>query len=294
MFFRKSDNLLDSYREAKGLWYLKGGMYSFIQILEKYIRDNGGTIKCNTICEKFLMEGDSIKGIKTEKGCVYGDIFVCNSDYSFSIQNFIEREHDKQDNKINQNRNFKYSCSVFMAYLGLKKKYKSLEVHNMYIGPNFKKNIQAAFKRKIPLEPSLYIYCPSKIDDTMAPEGKDAINVMIRVPNTFHTKIIWNKAQIKKMRDRLMQALQKIEGFEDINNNIEFEKYLTPKDLEEKFNCSYGNAFGISHNLTKTAFLRPQIKSQQFNNLYLIGDSVHPGSGVSLVLLGSKLLCEYL
>lgn len=92
----------------------------------------------------------------------------------------------------------------------------------------------------------------------------------------------------------MIQTLQKVNGLEDINENIEFESYLTPKDVEAKFNSLYGNAFGISHNLTQTAFLRPQIKFKDFNNLYFIGDSVHPGTGVSLVLLGSKLLCEYL
>lgn len=64
-------------------------------------------------------------------------------------------------------------------------------------------------------------------------------------------------------------------------------------DQIEKINSSDGNAFGISHSLTQTAFLRPEIKLRDFDNLYFIGDSIHPGTGVSLVLLGSKLLCEY-
>ena len=92
----------------------------------------------------------------------------------------------------------------------------------------------------------------------MAPAGKDAINVMVRVPNTKNKKYVWDEKLIKKMRERLIQTLQKVNGLEDINEN------------------------------------RPQIKSRDYDNLYFIGDSVHPGTGVSLVLLGSKLLCEYL
>lgn len=180
-----------------------------------------------------------------------------------------------------------------MLYLGLKKKYECLAVHSIYIGPNFKKNVEAAFKGKIPSDPPIYIYCPSKIDNTMAPEGKEAVNVMIRVPNTASKKIVWNEKLIKKMRDRLIQSLQKIAGLEDIDENIEFESCMTPKDLEARFNSIYGNAFGISHSLTQTAFLRPQIKSRDYDNLFFVGDSVHPGTGVSLVLLGSRLLSEY-
>lgn len=279
---------------VKGLWYLKGGMYSFVKILEKYIKDNGGSIELNTIVEKYIMNGNTIEGVITNQGKRYGDVIICNSDYSYSLKTFYPDTILNEKKSTNKNRNFKYSCSVFMAYLALKKKFNSLEVHNIYIGSDFKKNIQAAFKGNIPLHPSLYIYCPSKIDDTMAPEGKDAINVMVRVPNTLDKKIDWNKTQVKLMRELIMNSLKKLQGLEDINDNIEFEQYLTPKDLEENFNCTYGNAFGISHNLKQTAFFRPQIKSRQFENLYFVGDSVHPGTGVSLVLLGSKLLCEYL
>lgn len=291
----KSSNmytLIPVISAIKGLWYLKGGLNSFALALEDYIRKNGGKICLNTKCEKLLAQDDFIKSIITDKGILSADVVVCNSDYSYSMKTYFNNKPSK--NESMKDRKFNYSCSVFVLYIGLKKKYECLTVHNIYIAPNFKKNIEAAFKGKIPLDPSLYIYCPSKIDNTMAPEGKDAINVMVRVPNTVNKKIIWNEKLVKKMRDRLIQSLQEVNGLEDINENIEFESYLTPKDLEERYNSFYGNAFGISHNLTQTAFLRPQIKCRDFNNLYFIGDSVHPGTGVSLVLLGSKLLCEYL
>jgi len=291
----KSSNmytLIPVISAIKGLWYLKGGLNSFVFALEEYIRKNGGTLCLNTKCEKLLIEEGIIKRVITDKGILSADVVVCNSDYSYSGKTYFSNRLSKNEN--GKDRTFDYSCSVFMLYIGLKKKYECLSVHNIYIGPNFKKNIEAAFKGRIPSDPSLYIYCPSKIDDTMAPAGKDAINVMLRVPNTRNNNIVWNEGLVKKMRDKLIQTLQKVNGLEDINDNIEFESYLTPKDLEAKFNSFYGNAFGISHNLTQSVFLRPQIKSRDFNNLYFIGDSVHPGTGVSLVLLGSKLLCEYL
>ncbi len=291
----KSSNmytLIPVISAIKGLWYLKGGMHSLALALEEYIRKNGGTISLSTNCEKLLFAEDSIKGVVTDQGVQTADIIVCNSDYSYSNKAYFGNRPNKTERS--GERAFHYSCSVFMLYLGLKKKYECLSVHNIYIGSDFKKNIEAAFKGKFPSDPSLYIYCPSKIDDTMAPAGKDAINVMVRVPNTRNSKIVWNEKLVKKMRDQLIQTLQKVNGLEDINENIEYEGHLIPEDLKVKFNCLHGSAFGISHNLLQTAFLRPQIKSGDFDNLYFIGDSVHPGTGVSLVLLGSKLLCGYL
>lgn len=278
----------------KGLWYLKGGLYSFVSSLQEYILDHNGKIDFNTTCKEITIEDGFATGVRTDKGFLNGDIIVCNSDYTYSVNTFFNHQLGEKKAITDKNKKFSYSCSVFMIYLGLKKKYDTFNVHNIYIGPNFKKNLEAAFKGRLPLQPSFYIYCPSKIDPSMAPEGKDAINVMVRVPNTFDGSIVWDEKQIKSMRDILVQSLQKIKGLEDINENIQYERYLTPTELEESFNCSYGSAFGIKHNLAQTAFFRPQIKSMDFKNLYFIGDSVHPGTGVSLVLLGSELLCQYL
>ena len=70
-----------------------------------------------------------------------------------------------------------------MIYLGLKKKYKELEVHNIYINEDFEKNIQAPFKGKLPKIPSIYMYCPSNIDEKICPNDKEMLNIMVRVPN---------------------------------------------------------------------------------------------------------------
>lgn len=278
----------------KGLWYLNGGLNSFISALQEYILKNNGKINFLTTCKEIMIKDGSAIGVETDKGHLYGDIIICNSDYTYSVNTFFNNRLEETKVVTDKNKKFSYSCSVFMIYLGLKKNYKSLQVHNIYIGPNFKKNIEAAFRGRLPLQPSFYIYCPSKIDPSMAPEGKDSINVMVRVPNTLDSPIIWDEKQIKNMRNILIQSLQKIKGLEDIHENIQYESYLTPTDLQENFNCYYGSAFGIKHNLAQTAFLRPQIKSLDFKNLYFIGDSVHPGTGASLVLLGSELLCQYL
>jgi phytoene desaturase len=39
-------------------------------------------------------------------------------------------------------------------------------------------------------------------------------------------------------------------------------------------------------------YFRPPIKSEEVENLYFVGSSVHPGSGASIVLIGSKLVAE--
>ena len=115
---------------------------------------------------------------------------------------------------------------------------------------------------------------------------------MVRVPNLTYKNIDWDENSIKKIRNKIIETLKDLNGLEDIEEHIEDEEYLTPLDLEEKFNAYKGCAFGLSHKLKQTAYLRPHIKSKCINGLYFIGSSTHPGNGVSVIIDGSKVLSE--
>ena len=198
------------------------------------------------------------------------------------IRNKDYKEIEKQD----------YSCSVFIMYLGLNKKYKDLQIHNIYINKNFKKSIQDAFKGKLPKYPSLYLYYPSKIDETISGKFASILNVMVRVPNLKDSNIIWNKDTVQKFRNRIIKELKNIDGLENIENDILYESYLTPIHLKHKFYAHNGTAFGLSHKLNQTAYFRPHIKDDNIKGLYYIGSSTHPGNGVSVIIDGSKIVAD--
>jgi phytoene desaturase len=186
----------------------------------------------------------------------------------------------------------KYTCSTFIIYLGLKKKYPQLSVHNLYLNAGFKENIDAAFTGHLPINPSFYMYCPAKIDDSMAAGDGECINIVVRVPNLLSKNITWNEDTVKFMRNKTISALKNIPGLGDIEENIIYENYHTPQDLKDRFNSYGGTAFGLSPTLTQTNYFRPHLKSDAVKNLYFTGSSVHPGPGVSVVLLSSKLAVQ--
>ena len=94
------------------------------------------------------------------------------------------------------------------------------------------------------------------------------------------------------MRNKILYDLSKIKGLEDIKENIIYERYTTPMTLKNDFNCFFGAAFGLNHNLLQTTIFRPQAKIKKLKNIYFVGDSVHPGSGISMSLISAKLCCE--
>ena len=53
-----------------------------------------------------------------------------------------------------------------------------------------------------------------------------------------------------------------------------------------------GAAFGLSHNFLQVGYLRPQNRHRRYKNLYFVGASTHPGTGLPIVLLSAKLTAE--
>ena len=85
----------------------------------------------------------------------------------------------------------------------------------------------------------------------------------------------------------------KAESLKDLEEHIKFEVCYLPKTWENVLNITKGSVFGsISHSILQMGYFRPHNKHPRYNNLYFVGGSTHPGNGVPLVLLSSKLTSE--
>ncbi|MBU3180828.1 phytoene desaturase family protein [Clostridium psychrophilum] len=284
--------LIPVVSQLYGLWYIKGGMYSFINALSKLIYEFGGIIKTGVTVEEILFLKDKAIGVKTSQKTEKADLVVCNADFSYAMKNLVKDEYYKDKYNDKKLSEMKYSCSTFIIHLGLRKEYPKLAVHNIYLGKNFKENIESAFKGMLPNNPSLYIYCPSRIDKSMAKMKGDCLNIMLRVPNLFFKEVKWDKQTSKLLTNIILNELKNIKGLEDIEENIQYEDCFTPLDMESKFNTYGGTSFGLSPTLKQMNYFRPHFKSSKVNNLFFVGSSLHPGPGISLVLNSSTLVTE--
>lgn len=284
-------NLIPTVSQFNGLYYIKGGMYSYIKALKNLILDLGGNIYTSSPVNEILFDDkNNAIGVKIKENNFFSDLVVCSSDYSYSINNLIKNKSIKR--ALKPIDNYEYSCSTYILYLGLNKKYPNLNIHNIYINKNFKSNLEAPFKGLLSEDPSIYIYCPSSIDDSLCPKGYETLNVILRVPNLLSKNVKWTTTTINAIDNKLLSILSSIDGLKDIKNHIVFKHHLTPKDFKYTFNTYAGSAFGISHNLSQSLFFRPQFKVPKVNNLYFTGASIHPGNGVSMVLKSSKICCD--
>ena len=276
-----------------GIWFLKGGMYSYAKALEKLFIELGGKINYNSPVNKIIIENKKAVGIQLGTGTIKGDIVVNTSDFPYALDQLTPEYKVGKYRKNNLDK-LEYSCSCLMLYLGLNKRYfKGLNIHNLSFSSDFTGNINDIFSGKYPDEASLYVYAPGLLDESLAPEGQLGIYVLIPVPNLLDGNIDWTDQEtLSRIKEDAYSKIENITPLRGFKEHVIAEKIYTPMDFKEDFNLMHGATFGLKPTLLQSNYYRPQPKARNIENLYYAGSSNHPGAGVPIVLTSAKLVVE--
>ena len=140
---------------------------------------------------------------------------------------------------------------------------------------------------KWPDEPLFYASFPSKTDDNVAPNGKEAgIFLIPLAPGLKDTEFLRDR-----YFDKIISRFEKLTQ-QEIKNSIIFRESFCVNDFIKDYNSYKGNAYGLANTLLQTAFLRPKLKSKKVKNLYFTGQLTVPGPGVPPSLISGKLVSE--
>lgn len=275
-----------------GVYFIEGGMYTLATSLAKLFVELGGKIEYGTPVDELLIENKVAKGVRIGNEQVTADAIVCGADFPYAMQELIpdERKRGKYTNK--KIKNMEYSCSCFLMYLGLDKRYPAGQLHSIYFAEDFKQNVEDLFEiGKLPTDPSFYLYRPSLMDQTLAPEGQEGLYVLVPVPELSMYED-WSDEIIQEYRQKVLTLIKEKTLFKDIETHIVSESYMTPKDFEKRFNAYNGATFGLKPTLKQSNYYRPHNKFSATTNLYFCGSSTHPGAGVPIVMQSAKLAVE--
>jgi len=280
-----------SYTEhAFGVFHPMGGVHKISEAMAKILEEYGGKIEMNTTVKKVLAENGKAHGVLLSDGrIIEADTVIMNADFAYGMKNLVpEKERPSySDKKLSS---LKYSCSTFMLYLGVDKKY-DIPHHNIIFGKDYKKNVEQIFGGKgIPDDPAFYLHNPSLLDPSLAPAGKSAVYVLVPVSN-LETSFPWESKK-KEIRDMLIRMIEEKTEMKDLSSHIEEEMIFTPEDWRDKVNVYNGAAFNLSHKLSQMLFLRPHNRFEDIKGLYLVGGGTHPGSGLPTILESGRITAE--
>ncbi len=273
---------------ADGVWFPMGGMYRFIDSLVTLAEAHGARFVYNAPVKQIEVDGNRATGVILQDGSrLSADVIVANADLPYVYRHLLpdQAAADRLDRK-------KYTSSAIMFYWGVDKVYPQLGTHNIFLGADYRASFERIFKdNTLPEEPSFYIHAPTRVDPSAAPAGADTL--MALVPSGHlddaHPQD-WEALQARA-RATVLTRLASI-GITDLDAHLKFESSLTPRNWQNMYNLAKGAAFGLSHTVWQVGYLRPRNRHRKYRNLYFVGSSTHPGTGVPMVLLSARLTTE--
>jgi phytoene desaturase len=266
-----------------GTYYPIGGMYKIIEALLKLCQENNVSLINNQPVIGYQFEYNKITTVKTQKIDYSADIVVFAGDYHFNETKLLPKKLQTYNQSFWQRKTL--SPSAFIIYLGIEKKIKNADHHNLYFNQSWEDHFQTVYQKKEwPKKPSYYVHIPTKTDLGMAPKGGETLMFLVPVAPGLDDDY--------DLRERFSEKI--IAHFEDlvdenITESIKVKKIFAHRDFIDQYNAYQGSAFGLAHTLLQTAIFRPKNKSKKVTNLYYTGQYTNPGVGVPPCLISAQI-----
>jgi len=270
---------------AHGVWYPQGGMYRIVEALMEIATQAGVEFEFNAPVERIEVNGSNAQGVVLEDGrTLQADAVLANADLPYVYRDLLPQ--DGLARGLNRKR---YSCSVVSFFWGVDKPYEMLPPHTLFLADDYRQNFTSIIQDLgLPENPSLYIHVPTRLNPAMAPAGEDTIIAIVPVGHLGEN----GDQDWGEIRDRARQHVfrrLRLLGITDLEAHLKFEINYTPLSWRKRYNLVKGSTHGLCHNLTQLGYFRPHNRHPRFHNLYFVGASTHPGTGIPTALVSARL-----
>jgi phytoene desaturase len=269
-----------------GYYNVEGGMYKITEGFVNLLQKKGVKISYNTSISGFLSEGKTISGFIDKEGQEHkADFYVVNADAAVFRSKVLERKKYTRAKLDKKN----WTMAPLTIYLGLDRKVPHIDHHNYFLRNNFKEYSSKLYRNQVSLDqPYYYVNVLSRYNSNAAPEGGEALYILVPVPDR-RLRPDWSDSQ--QLADSIIGDLSSRIGF-NIKDHIVSRTVLSPVEWEGMFDLHRGSGLGLGHNLGQMAWFRPPNKDEQFSNLFYSGSSTVPGTGIPMAVISSRLVTE--
>ncbi len=273
---------------AHGVWYPKGGMYSVVKALMDIARQAGVEFIFRAPVSRIETAGSRATGVVLADGHrLEADVIVANADLPYVYDCLLP-----PDASARRLAHKQYSCSTVSFFWGVDKTYPALPPHTLFLADEYQENFaRISALRDLPDNPSLYVHAPARLDPDAAPPGQDTVIAVVPVGHMDGT----GKQDWRRIRARARQAVfnrLSLLGITDLQAHLKFEVSYVPLSWRKRYNLMQGATHGLSHTLTQLGYLRPHNRHPHYHNLYFVGASTHPGTGVPTAMVCARLVAD--
>jgi phytoene desaturase len=275
----------------RGVWYPMGGTRAVPLALEALARSLGAAIRTGEGVARIVHDGGRVVGVDTEAGeRVAVSAVVSNMD---SVRTYRELVGGVPGQTFARRWKREPACSGVVLYLGLDRAYEHLAHHDFVFSRDPQEEFDWIYRRGEPApDPTCYIAAPARTEPGVAPEGGEALYVLVHTPylRPHHD---W-RTMLPHYRETILDKLGRCAGMGDIRERIVVEHALTPADIHARYRVLDGAIYGLaSHGRFFGAF-KPGNRSRDLAGLYLAGGAAHPGPGMPMVLMSGWIAADAL
>ncbi|MFN4233328.1 MAG: phytoene desaturase family protein [Bacteroidia bacterium] len=280
---------LMNYADIKlGTWYPVGGMYKVVEGMYQLALELGVKFEFNCDVQKLEVNDASVNAVITNKGVFVADVVVASADYHHVETKLLDKKYRSYSDDYWEKRVMAPSSLIY--YVGLNKKISKVLHHTLVFDRPFDKHAKEIYETpQWPTEPLLYLSCTSQTDNTVAPEGHEALFILIPVAPGLNDSEEIREKYFNLAIDRLEENLG-----ENLRDHIVYKRSYAHCNFINDYNSYKGNAYGLANTLMQTAFLKPSLKSKKVKNLFYTGQLTVPGPGVPPSLISGEVVAKEL
>lgn len=274
-------NMIAHLELNDGAYLPKNGMVQIAESIKELAVEQGVQFVFNTRIDEIIVEGKKAVGVKYGSTTFYSDVVFSNMDITYTYARLLPGQ--KRPEKILAQEK---SSSAVVFYLGIRKQFPELGLHNIFFSGNYKDEYDHIFRKKeLYHDPTIYLNITSKEVPGDAPA--DGENWFLMINSPVNAGQNWDQ-YTKELRAIMIDKVSRLLG-EDIHPYIEVEAMMNPVLIEEWYSGKQGSIYGNSSNSRFAAFYRHPNFSKDIRNLYFVGVTVHPGGGIPLALNSAKI-----
>ena len=269
-----------------GVWYPKGGIGKIPEGLMKLAQEQGVEFRFGVEATHIDVKNREAYQVQTSQGSIGADLVVVNADYPHSEIDLLDERYRTYPAKYWEKKII--APSAFVVYLGVDRKLDQLTHHNVFLEYDWVQHFNQIFNQPAwPEKPAYYVCCTSRYDSLVAPKGKENIFITVPISPGIEDTPKIREAYFQK----ILSHMEKLIG-EPFQDSISVKRIFSLKDFSEDYNAYKGTAVGLTHTFRQSAFFRPRHRSKKVYNLYYTGQYTHPGIGVPMALVSSKIVTD--
>jgi 1-hydroxycarotenoid 3,4-desaturase len=272
--------------EARGVWYVEGGMHRLADAMTSLFVDLGGTVRLNSHVAEIEVEAGKVQGIRLADGTrLKAPTVVFNGDPRALASGGLGRHVAHVAPKAARDpRSLSARVWSFAAHASG----ASLVHHNVFFAADPRSEFSDIAAGRMPSEPTLYVCAEDRGQNTDR-RRVERFEIILNAAPLTSAEPMNPEEEAALCHRRTFRTLARF-GLR-FDPEPDLTALTTPQGFESLFPATAGSLYGQSpHGLT-ASLRRPRARTG-VTGLYLVGGGVHPGAGVPMATLSGRHAAE--